>query len=353
MELSSQRKVAYIDPTWSIDVVTAHLTDALTGIGPALAFSPLDYQSVDEKCAVIVTTTGTSGVKKDVSLSATSLLTNARASLNYLGAEVGQRWSLLLPITHIAGINVLIRSLELGTAPIDLRTARDFVDVEYTAIVPTQLHSALNGDDQLLRHLQRCRAVLVGGAALDSTLAQKAKAAEINVVTTYGSTETSGGCVYNGQPLSGVTVSSNNGVLSIAGKTLANGYLNHPELWRDTSKFDTQDLGEVNNGIVTIFGRADDVIISGGANISLHQVEELIRANFPSSDAVALGLVDEHWGQALHIAHVGELDTHLVTELLSENLGASAKPKGFHLVKEIPLIGIGKVDRTALARLLH
>ena len=353
MELSSQRKVAYIDPTWSIDEVTARLTDALTGLGEALAFSPVDYQSVDSKCAVIVTTTGTSGIKKDVALSATALLTNARTSLKFLGAEVGERWSLLLPINHVAGINVLIRSLELGTAPIDLRTSRNFVDVEYTAIVPTQLHSALHGDGELLAHLKAAKAVLVGGAALDISLAHSAKEAGINVVTTYGSTETSGGCIYNGAPLQGVEVSIRNGVLVIAGKTLAHGYLNHPELWPDTSHFETQDLGEIVDGKVKVLGRADDVIISGGSNLSLHQIEEILRSNFPASQAVALGLKDEHWGQALHIAHVGDLDSTLATELLSEKIGASAKPKGFHKVDVIPLIGIGKIDRKALEALLQ
>ena len=353
MELSSQRKVSHIDPSWSIDEVTSHLTNALTGQGDALAFSPVDYKTVNSRCAIIVTTTGTSGIKKDVALSATALLTNARASLSYLKAEPGERWSLLLPINHVAGINVLIRSLELGTSPIDLRTSRDFVNVEYTAVVPTQLHSALSGDDELLDHLKSAKAVLVGGAALDLTLSRQAKENGINVVTTYGATETSGGCIYNGTPLAGVEVTINNGVISIAGKTLAHGYLNHPELWSDTSSFETQDLGEIVDGKVKVLGRADDVIISGGSNISLHQVEQLLRSNFPHSQAVALGLSDDHWGQALHVAHVGDLDTYVASQLLAENIGEAAKPKGFHRVNEIPLIGIGKIDRKALEKLLR
>ena len=352
MELSAQRKILHVNPTWSLDEITTHLTLALTGNGPTLAFSPVDYESVAPSCALIVTTTGSSGIKKDVALSATALVTNARASLTYLGAVPGQRWSLLLPLHHVAGINVLIRSLELGTTPIDLRNSRNFIDVDFTAIVPTQLHSALHGDNQLLNHLQSAQAVLVGGAALNRHLAEEAKAAGINVVTTYGATETAGGCVYNGQPLPGVKVDIINQLITISGKTLASGYLSHPELWPDTTTFVAQDRGEFIDGKLQILGRADDVIISGGSNISLHQVEEIVRANFPQSQAVALGISDEHWGQALHIAHVGELDTALVTQLLAENIGVSAKPKGFHRVDEIPLIGIGKVDRRALAELV-
>ena len=352
MELSSQRKVRYLEPTWELEDISINLTSALTGTGPALALSAVDYTSVDSSCALIVSTTGTSGITKDVALSATALLTNARSSLAYLGAEPGQRWSLLLPLNHVAGINVLIRSLELGTAAIDLRHSRRFVDVDYTAIVPTQLHSALHGDDQLLQHLQATKAVLVGGAALDAGLADSARAARINVITTYGATETSGGCVYNGTPLDGTTIEIENGLISISGKILASGYLNHPELWPDRNRFVTQDLGEFRDGKLTVLGRADDVIISGGSNISLHQVEDILRTNFPTSQAVALGLSDEHWGQALHIAHVGELDTTLATTLLAENIGANAKPKGFHHVAELPLIGIGKIDRRALEKML-
>lgn len=353
MELSSQRKIIAVNPSWSLDEITTHLTSALAGVGPALAFSQADYQVVDQNCAVVVTTTGSSGVKKDVALSATALISNARASLAYLDAVPGQRWSLLLPLQHVAGINVLVRSLELGTSPIDLRLSRSFINVDYTAIVPTQLHSALSGDDALLDHLRNAKAVLVGGAALDRHLADQAKAAGITIITTYGATETAGGCVYNGEPLAGVTIDIKNEIISISGKTLASGYLNHPELWEDTSVFHTQDRGEILDGKLIVKGRADDVIISGGANISLHQVESLLRDNFPQTQVVALGLADEHWGQALHIAHVGDLDVALATQLLAENLGSSAKPKGFHRVDQIPLIGIGKIDRKALEGLIR
>jgi len=352
MELSSQRKITYADPAWSLDQLTTNLTLALTGQGPTLSLSPVDYRNVSQSCAVIVTTTGSSGVKKDVALSATALITNARASLEFLGAVPGERWSLLLPTQHVAGINVLVRSLELGTTPIDLRKSRNFVDVEYTAIVPTQLHSALHGDDELLQHLQHAKAVLVGGAALDQVLAERATQAGIRIVTTYGATETAGGCVYNGTPLNGVRVEIINGLIAISGKTLASGYLSHPELWPDPSVFYTQDRGQLHDGRLTVLGRADDVIISGGSNISLHHVEEILRSAFPESQAVAVGIPDEHWGQALHIAHVGALDAELATALLAENIGISAKPKGFHQVDSIPLIGIGKIDRKALAELL-
>lgn len=352
MELSSQRKIIYLEPSWPIEEIAKNLSLALTGIGPALSLSPTEYQSVDSSCAIVVSTTGSSGIKKDVALSATALLTNAKSSLKYLQAKPGERWSLLLPLNHVAGINVLVRSLELGTLPIDLRQSRDFKNVDYTAIVPTQLHSALHGDDELLQHLQAAKAVLVGGAALDPTLAAQARSQGISVVTTYGATETAGGCVYDGVALDGVLINIRDGFIEISGKTLASGYLNQPQLWRDTSTFNSQDLGEMVDGRLRVLGRADDVIISGGANISLHLVEEILRSNFPDNEWVALGIADEHWGQALHIAHVGEIDPQLATELLSENIGVSAKPKGFHRVDQLPLIGIGKVDRKALEKML-
>ena len=102
----------------------------------------------------------------------------------------------MLPTSHIAGINVLIRSIELGTTPVGVATKADF-----TAIVPTQLHRALNGDSLLLRHLQGCKKVLVGGAPLNGELRKAAESNEIKVVETYGATETCGVGIVTGKQI--------------------------------------------------------------------------------------------------------------------------------------------------------
>jgi O-succinylbenzoic acid--CoA ligase len=146
---TSQREVLQISEHWSINEVMDALLLALRGDGPALAFGDATHTHVPENCAVIITTSGSTGIPKEVALSATALISSARASHKFLDAHVGERWSLLLPLTHIAGVNVLVRSLELGTIPQNIES-----NVEYTAIVPTQLHRALTKDSQLLEHLK-------------------------------------------------------------------------------------------------------------------------------------------------------------------------------------------------------
>jgi len=357
MEQTSQREVRLVDPAWSLSELMARIAKALVSDGPALALSPISSNSVNSRIAMIVSTTGSSGISKEVGLTASSLLASAKASNSYLGAEFGATWSLLLPLNHIAGLNVLIRALELGTTPTNLLGYEGkFPKVDFTAIVPTQLFRALNGDDNLLSHLQGAKAVLVGGAALSSELRNQATALGINLVETYGSTETSGGCIYNGEPLSGVEVEfRSNAQLAIKGSVIAHSYLNENlTLLDENGWYLTSDFGSMVEGKVVIEGRIDDVIISGGENISLSAIEAVITTEFPHLQCAAFAVPNDEWGQALHIALVNsnpELDSQ-IQELLQSKLGAVAKAKSILHLSELPLIGIGKVDRKELARQL-
>ena len=349
MDTKSQREVRQIDGAWSITQIMASLAKALVSDGPALGFGAITSQVVDGKVAVLVSSTGSTGANKEYSLSAGALLASAKASNKYLAASAGQTWSLLLPLTHIAAVNVLVRSLELGTIPINLiEHEGEYPKVDYTAIVPTQLYNALHGDERLLKHLKGAKAVLVGGAALNAELATSASAAGINVVTTYGMSETSGGCVYNGEPLEGVQITiSDSGFIKIKGSVLASNLILDSENW-----FTTSDLGELVDGKLKVLGRGDDVIISGGENISLSEIENAISEKFSDLAFAAFAISSEKWGQELHLAVVdAPTDFNTTVErILVEKFGNAAKPKRFHQVAALPLIGIGKVDRGALAR---
>jgi O-succinylbenzoic acid--CoA ligase len=350
MDTKSQRKVSPIDGAWSTTQIMASLAKALVGDGPALGFGAITSTEVEQKAAVLVTSTGSTGANKEFSLSAGALLASAKASNKFLQANFGETWSLLLPLTHIAAVNVLVRSLELGTIPINLvEYSGEFPKVDYTAIVPTQLYNALNGDDRLLTHLQSAKAVLVGGAALTSELEAQAIALDIKVVKTYGMSETSGGCVYNGEPLEGVQVAiTESGFIKISGPVLASN------LELDAQNyFVTNDRGELTEGRLKILGRGDDVIISGGENISLSEIEGAISQSFADFEFAAFAVSSDKWGQELHIATVNapaEFSAR-VEGILVERFGNAAKPKGFHQLTALPLIGIGKVDRRALAQL--
>ncbi len=351
MEQNAQREVRLVDPAWSLSELMARIAKALVSDGPALSLSKTSTSSVPARTALIVTTTGSSGIAKEIELSAGSLLASAKASNKYLGAESGSKWSLLLPLNHIAGINVLIRSLELGTTPTNLIGYEGkYPKVDFTAIVPTQLYRALHGDENLLQHLQSARAVLVGGAALTSQLREAAKASGINAIETYGSTETSGGCIYDGVPLDGVEISiGEDRQISIKGKCVAY-QLADSEGWYHTS-----DAGRIEDGRLIVEGRIDDVIITGGENVSLNSIEQLISSNFPDIQLAAFVIDDEQWGAAIQLAIVGphQPNEAAIQELLQSQLGPAAKIKGFHYLEELPTVGIGKVDRAALGRLVQ
>jgi o-succinylbenzoate---CoA ligase len=349
------RSVISVDPTSPIDEVMVLLAAGLAGRGPAVNFTQTEIESVPSDVAVIVNTTGTTGDPKFVALSTSALVSSARLSLNYLDARPGDLWSLLLPIHHIAGVNVLVRCLELGTTPVDLRGEKKYINVDFTAVVPTQIFSALNGDQDLLAHLQAAKKVLVGGAALDETLYQSAINAGISITRTYGMSETSGGCVYEGLPLGETQVRiSNDGFIEIAGPTLASGYLNSPDTWTakvDNKWFKTSDLGHIDSaGVLTVIGRGDDLYISGGEKVSLSKVSQTLAERYSQNQWHVLAVDDLKWGQRLVIAvaAINPPSQEEITELLVNEFGAAAKPKQYLVFAEFPLIGIGKINSVAI-----
>jgi O-succinylbenzoic acid--CoA ligase len=350
MEQTSQRELRTVDPAWSLSELMARIAKALVSDGPALSLIQSSMETVPARTALVVTTTGSSGVAKEIQLSAGALLASAKASNQFLNAEFGSTWSLLLPLNHIAGINVLIRSLELGTTPTNLIGYEGkYPKVDFTSVVPTQLYRALHGDTNLLEHLQNARAVLVGGAALTSALRSEAEAVGINVIETYGSTETSGGCIYDGVPLEGVEIAiGEDSRIALKGKNIAY------QLVDGDGWYYTSDAGQIIDGKLIVRGRIDDVVITGGENISLTSIERVVAQTLPQIEAAAFAVADPEWGQAIHLAVVGA-DSSIEPEIqsaLESEIGSAGKIKGFHYLSELPLIGIGKVDRAALGRLV-
>jgi len=345
MDNSSQRKILRVSPACETPLLARDITAALAGNGPTLGFGEVTSEFGPSQAAVVIGTSGTTGAPKEIFLSSHALVASARASNAFVGAKLGDTWSLLLPLTHVAAVNVFVRAFELGTIPVDLRNhSGEYPRVNFTAIVPTQLFRALNGDEQLLKHLQGAQKVLVGGAALSSAIRNQATAAGINVVTTYGMSETSGGCVYNGEILEGAEVEVRGGSIFIRGSVLALN-LELSDGW-----FETNDLGEFVDEKLVVIGRSDDVIISGGENLSLNSVENILNQSFPNTQFAAFSVEDPQWGQTLHIAVVGEADSGSISSVLEEKVGAFAKPKGIHSLNSLPLLGIGKVDRKRLAQ---
>ena len=311
MENKAKSGVFKYQHSWSITQTLENLIEALR-----------------EGWDISISTSGSSGVPKEILIPASAMIFNARNTNNYLNAKSGNRWSLLLSPEHTAGLNVLVRSIELGTTPVTQNES-----AEFTAIVPTQLFRALNGDSQLLKHLQGCQAVLVGGAAADEKLLAAANEKQINCVTTYGMTETSGGCVYNGVPLPGVEIRVNE-TIEIKGPMLARVPLKD-------GFFVTSDLGKLEVGKLIVLGRADDVINSGGKKVSLSKVENALGESF-----AAFGTENSEWGAALNIATTGKMSDEEIQLVLSVKFGVKALQ--IYRVNEIPRTALEKIDRQAL-----
>jgi o-succinylbenzoate---CoA ligase len=330
------------------------LESALDGQGASLCLAatpPAELPShVSEETALILMTSGSTGSAKAVALSAPALRASVKATHERLGAQPGDLWSLLLPFHHIAGVQVLLRAKALGTPVISgPKEAADF-----TAIVPTQLRRALDGEQELLEHLQEARAILVGGAPLQPDLRERAGEAGLHLIHTYGMTETCGGCIYDGKPLTGVKVEIGAGErIRIGGPTLALGYLNDISSHRDSFSegwFLTQDRGEIIDERLRILGRLDDVIISGGENISLSQVEAALRDHPQITDALCIGRPDPLWGEVLVAGIVATAPISLaeIRDHVGDTCGRASAPREIISLSSIPTSDLGKPHRSLL-----
>lgn len=325
---------------------------------------------VAEDVAVVLATSGSTGRPKAAELTAAALLASARASLARLGAAPGQRWLCCLPPHHISGLGILVRSLLAGSAPVmpagpdaehlvrAVFAAADGGDrCEYVSLVPTQLRRLLDAGAPV----DGFRGILLGGAAAPGGLTAEAEAAGARVVTTYGMTETCGGCVYDGVPLDGVRVASRaSGRIAIAGPVLFSRYRLDPALTAevlDGGWFLTSDLGGPGpEGRLVVRGRADDVIISGGENVVAAEVESALRGHAGVRDAVVVGVPDPEWGElvtALVVADEGADPPTLagLRAAVGGTLPRYAAPRRLVLVPNIPLLTSGKPDRRLLRQM--
>lgn len=358
------------------EAVLRALRPALDGTGPAVLPGAADDDAVPDDVALVVRTSGTLGEPRAVMLGAQALRASATATHERLAGP--GTWVLALPLTHIAGLQVLVRSVLAGTAPVVLEGKFDPVSgagvvhamagpgPRYASLVPTQLHRILAGatpDGTLppqLRPWAELDAILVGGAASPPRLLERARAAGLKVVTTYGLTETCGGCVYDGVPLAGVGVRAGTGGIEISGAVLARGYLGRPDL--DAEAFHTTggvrwlrtaDAGELRDGVLQILGRRDEVLVTGGHNVAPAVVEAAL-AGLPGVGQVCVvGVTDAEWGQAVTAVVVpgpGGAGPELagLRAAISRTLGRAAAPRHLVLVDELPSSGPGKVDRAAV-----
>ncbi|MFC8731908.1 AMP-binding protein [Luteimicrobium sp. NPDC057192] len=374
---------------------------------PAVALQPLvrDETDLPADAALVVRTSGSTGTPREVVLTRSALLASIGATAARLGGH--GRWLLALPWHHVAGAQVIARSVVAGTQPAHLPDtpftpallaahATTFLDEPatsraYLSLVPTQLHRVVDaadaGDPEGLaaaRALARFDAVLVGGAATSPDLLDAARSLGVPVVTTYGMSETCGGCVYDGVPLDGVRVRlGDEGRVELGGPVVAAGYLGErgSATFRTdadgTRWFVTSDLGALTPELpapddgappvarpavrLRVLGRADDVVVTGGEKVAPLAVEHALA---PLGETCVVGVPDPEWGQAVVAvvvraasgpARTGALrpaDVDLrdrVRTLARDALGPHAAPRHVLVTGSLPLRGPGKVDRRGLA----
>ncbi len=317
----------------------AEAVHVLTALQPELP--------VEQDVCLVVPTSGSTGEPKGVLLTADCLLASARAAMTYLGGPGS--WWLPLPVTHIGGLQVVLRSLLAGAEP---RLGALPREATYCSLVPTQLRRLLVTHPAELACYE---AVLLGGAAAPPDLLDAALAARVRVVTTYGMSETSGGCVYDGVPLPGVSVDVANQIV-LSGPVVARGYRLRPDLTAASFAgdcFTTADLGQMVNGRLHVLGRADDLIVTGGEKVAPLAVEAALAGHPAVVDVVVVGVPDADWGSrvvAVVVLRAG-LTLGDARDVVAAAVSRVAAPRELVVVEALPQVSGGKVDRAA-ARLL-
>lgn len=381
-----------------------------------------------ELIALVVGTSGSTGTPKRTALTARALAASAAATERFFGSnsDGASQWLLALPAHYIAGAQVLARSVLAGTAPVIARSVIEPVhfspevflqSVEhmssarrFISLVPTQLHKLLESADadprlgaEIHEALGSFTGILLGGAPTSADLLAAASALGLNTVTTYGSAETAGGCVYSGSVLPGVRVElvpeegmpavpdtggkpAQVGRIWISGEHLASGYIGDAARTAEhfftaangTRWYRTDDYGllapdsnkNCSEQRLQVLGRSDDVLISGGVKISARAVATVLEEHPAVREACVIGLPDARWGTAIAAAvtlvpsagtaaastenspALNEELCALLRARCAEKLGAPAVPKQLSILPDFPLTSTGKPDRAKIYSIL-
>lgn len=333
--------------------------------------------SITDECRIdsglIICTSGTTGNPKAVEISSQALL-NAATKTNEKFNEPAD-WILAINPAFIGGLMVLARAIisnqnwiygldESDKFNPDLFVAKALEVISKNRKVRTSLVNAQLSTLVSQGHLDTLRkfdALLIGGGQISKSLYEELKNEGVNLIRTYGMTETCGGVVWDGFALNNVLIRidhpSSDGVGQIAIKSDSNATCYHGNSFEinklNDSTFSegwvfTKDLGIVKNGELKVIGRNDDIVVSGGNNISLHAIENVIKDQIGIEDAVVFSIPDEKWGVVVAAVIVGTCDISVIQNSIENELGKAAVPRIIKNAQEIPLLPNGKVDIDSL-----
>ena len=297
------------------------------------------HDPMDAGDALVVATSGTTGEPKGVVLTHDAVRASADATNRRLDVDPStDQWLCQLPLAHVGGLGVVTRAVLSGT-PLTFDTTD--LAATLTSVVPTQAER---------QDLSRFRAVLVGGSSdwRDDRPA--------NVIHTYGLTETGGGVVYDGTPLDGVEVRVDDDTgVSVRSATLLRCYRDGTDPNDGDGWFATGDDGELlPDGSLRVWGRRDDVIVTGGEKVWPDPVEQILRAVPGVGDVAVVGRPDVKWG-AVVTAVVVPADADdppalpALRDAVKVTLPAWCAPRAIELVAELPRTPLGKLRRSAIA----
>jgi O-succinylbenzoic acid--CoA ligase len=329
----------------------------------AIAMFQPDQPVVEADAAVVIATSGSTGAPKGVLLSRAAIRASVEATHSRLGGTGD--WALALPTHYIAGLMVLARAC-LGGARVvpvhsDLRNLQQAAGLlserRYISLVPAQLDRALR-HAEVIAALASFSAVLVGGSPMGDGLVERARAAGIKVVTTYGMSETCGGCVYDGEPLRGVDVDlAEDGRILIRSAALFAGYRLRPDLTAEAvvdGRFPTQDRGSWDAGRLVVLGRTDDIVITGGHKVDLADVEQAVQrwADRQGARAAVLAVPDQVWGTTIIAVSDSPGSLADLQAVVRESLPAYAVPRELVYLDQLPWLANRKLDRGAIRSMI-
>ncbi|MFD6950453.1 AMP-dependent synthetase [Nocardiopsis sp. TSRI0078] len=356
----------------------ARVRELLTAMRPACLRTPDGVTELDGSApagadtALVVTTSGSTGAPKGVELSSAALRSAARASVARIGAAPGDAWLCVLPAGHVSGIQVMTRALAMGTravhAPFSVEGVAELARElrPHVSLVPTQLRRLLEAGVDL----SAFGTILLGGAAAEPALLEAARAAGGRVLTTYGMSETCGGCVYDGVPLQGVRVRVDSeapgepGRILLSGPMLLSGYRIAPGAQGDPEALAadgegsrwlrTNDLGRLDgDGRLHVLGRVDEVVNTGGHKVVPGQVNALLMEHPAVAESVVVGRPDPEWGERVSAVVVpADPDAPPSLEQLRswvrERLPSYAAPRELEVRGALPMLASGKPDLVTL-----
>jgi O-succinylbenzoic acid--CoA ligase len=308
---------------------------------------------------IVVYTSGAAGGRKGVRLTAANWQASTRATNQHIDLTESDRWLLVLPLHHVGGLSVLYRCIAAGASIIlhpsfdPARVASDLAGrATIASLVPVMLERVL---DSHAGPYPSTRWLLVGGGPAAPQLFEKARAAGLAAVPSYGMTETAAqiACGRPGDdrlfPLSGVELRiALEGAIEVRGEMVAAGYLGGPEL-PPGGFFTTGDRGTLEeDGELRVLGRLDRVIVSGGESVDPEEVEAVLSTIPDIGEVAVIGLPDRSWGAVVGMAFTGPTGVSEVEEIARDLLPAGHRPRRFLRVDRLPRNEMGKVDLVAL-----